>query len=106
MPIEQGATCEFDCLGYRCERNAPAPALVADKLPGAAFSDVLKHLPNHYSCAFERRLAVADRWVGHDVPSQLNRFASAAFWFAHKLTLRVRISVDKLRFPWSGYGAS
>ena len=66
MPVEQGATCEFDRLRYGGQRNAPAPPHVADEFPGMTIRYVVQYLPDHDAGAFEGGFAVADQGIGHD----------------------------------------
>jgi hypothetical protein len=72
---------EPDGFGYRTQWDAPAPALVADKVPRPAFGHVLQDLADHDARAFEGGFAVADFRVSHDVLAQFNafRYAFAVF---------------------------
>src|SRR5205823_3253906 len=72
VSVEQSTTGEFDCLGYRCQGNAPAPPLVADELPGVSVRYVIQYLPDHNTGAFEGGFTMADQRIGHDELSEFN----------------------------------
>jgi hypothetical protein len=86
ISFEQRFLRESDGFGYRCQRDAPTPAPVADKVPGPAFGHVLQDLPDHDARTFKSGFAVADFRVGHDVFAQFNalRWVFAVF---HYLTI-------------------
>src|SRR5208283_1483910 len=54
VSFEQRFLRESNGFGYRAQWDAPAPALIADKVPRPAFGHVLQNLPDHDARAFER----------------------------------------------------
>jgi len=85
-----------DGFGYRAQRDTPAPALVADKVPRPAFGHIFQHLPDHDACAFECGFAVADFRVGHDVFAQFNALRSVFAVFHYLKNITEERENDKL----------
>jgi len=87
--FEPGGLCKSDGFGDRAQRNAPTPALVADKIPRPALGDIVQHLPDHDTGALESGLAMADFGVGHDIFAQFNAL-TGAFAIFHACQLPYR----------------
>jgi hypothetical protein len=71
---EQGLLREPDSLGYRAQRDASTPAMVANEVPRPSRGYIIQDLPDHDARPFERGLAVANFGVGHDIFAQLDAF--------------------------------
>jgi len=83
LSIEQSLACEFDRLSDGCERDAPAPSLAANELPGVPICNVVEHLPNHDAGALEGRFAVADEGIGHNVLAEFDALGFAVGFTLH-----------------------
>jgi hypothetical protein len=64
--IAERLACQSNCFGNRVGRNVATP-LLNDRFPSNARGHLLQDVGHQDSGPSERRLAMADCWIGYDV---------------------------------------
>jgi len=91
MSVEQGAPSQADAFGDGAPGDLPIPGF--DDFSGRhAMGKFIEDLPHHDTGAFERRLAVADQWIGDDVLAEFEAFHFAVHSCLHIAAVELRLA--------------